>query len=95
MIKLLKELKWSPDGCAVETISAGEYQVGSLPLRAVAIALELGFLESSESSDIQPPLGTIVVTDSPVVTDPVVVTDSPVVTDPVVVTETEVKKVKK
>jgi len=95
MIKLLKELKWSPDGCAVETISPGEYQVGILPPRAVAIALELGFLEDSESSDIQPPLGTIVATDSPVVTDPVVVTDSPVVTDPVVVTETEVKKVKK
>lgn len=45
MVKLLQTLKWSPDGCHVETISAGEHQ--ELPPRAVEIALQLGILDQS------------------------------------------------
>lgn len=35
-------LKWSPDGCRVETIQAGEYE--ELPSRAIEIAAQLGIL---------------------------------------------------
>jgi hypothetical protein len=46
MNKLTQNLKWSPDGCTIETISAGEYQAGDIPERAIAIAMQLGIYES-------------------------------------------------
>lgn len=46
MFELRKDLKWSPDGCTVETISAGSYQDGELPARALTIAEQLGILEA-------------------------------------------------
>lgn len=39
---LKQSLKWSPDGCRVETIQAGEYE--ELPSRAIEIAAQLGIL---------------------------------------------------
>lgn len=39
---LKQSLKWSPDGCRVETIPAGEYE--ELPVRAIEIAAQLGIL---------------------------------------------------
>lgn len=39
---LKQSLKWSPDGCHVETIPAGEYE--ELPARAIEIAAQLGIL---------------------------------------------------
>ena len=42
MPELLRELKWSPDGCIVESIPAGGYSDGELPVRAEEIAAELG-----------------------------------------------------
>lgn len=39
---LKQNLKWSPDGCRVETIPAGEYE--ELPARAIEIAEQLGIL---------------------------------------------------
>ncbi|WP_304167792.1 hypothetical protein [Lonsdalea britannica] len=52
MNKLTKDLKWSPDGCTIETISAGEYQAGDLPERAIAIAMQLGIYESDGADDV-------------------------------------------
>lgn len=45
MFKLLTELKWSPDGCRVETIPKGEHE--DLPERAVEIAIQLSILDQS------------------------------------------------
>ncbi|HGF0769565.1 TPA: hypothetical protein ACF7ZB_001883 [Kluyvera georgiana] len=42
MVTLLKPLKWSPDGCRIETIEAGEYD--ELPMRAIEIAEQIGIL---------------------------------------------------
>ncbi|WJM83219.1 hypothetical protein [Pectobacterium brasiliense] len=53
MFNLLKDLKWSPDGCIVETISAGSYQDGELPARALTIAEQLGIIEIVASGDDQ------------------------------------------
>ncbi|HAT3456194.1 TPA: hypothetical protein ACW7KA_004533 [Citrobacter freundii] len=39
---LKQSLKWSPDGCRVETILAGEHE--ELPVRAIEIAAQLGIL---------------------------------------------------
>lgn len=45
MPELLRELKWSPDGCTVESIPAGVYPDGELPARAEEIAAELGIIK--------------------------------------------------
>ena len=45
MPELLRELKWSPDGCIVESIPAGVYPDGELPARAEEIATELGIIK--------------------------------------------------
>lgn len=45
MPELLRELKWSPDGCIVESIPAGVYSDGELPVRAEVIAAELGIIK--------------------------------------------------
>ena len=45
MPELLRELKWSPDGCIVESIPAGVYSDGELPARAEKIATELGIIQ--------------------------------------------------
>ncbi|EMM2361739.1 TPA: hypothetical protein R8G55_002868, partial [Citrobacter freundii] len=45
MPELLRELKWSPDGCIVESIPAGVYPDGELPARAEEIAAELGIIK--------------------------------------------------
>lgn len=42
MVTLLKPLKWSPDGCRIETIEAGEHD--ELPMRAIEIAEQIGIL---------------------------------------------------
>ncbi|EHM8973040.1 hypothetical protein [Escherichia coli] len=42
MITLLKPLKWSPDGCRIEIIEAGEHE--ELPARAIEIAEQIGIL---------------------------------------------------
>ncbi len=42
MITLLKPLKWSPDGCRIEIIAAGEHD--ELPARAIEIAEQIGIL---------------------------------------------------
>lgn len=39
---LKQSLKWSPDGCRVETIPAGEHE--ELPTRAIEIAKQMGIL---------------------------------------------------
>ncbi len=44
MHKLTKNLEWSPDGCHVETLPAGEYE--ELPDRVLVIASQLNILES-------------------------------------------------
>lgn len=43
MHKLTKNLDWSPDGCHVETLHAGEYE--ELPARVLVIASQLNILE--------------------------------------------------
>ncbi|MFO3903824.1 hypothetical protein AAHD62_04750 [Enterobacter hormaechei] len=54
MITLLKPLKWSPDGCRIEIIEAGEHE--ELPARAIEIAGQIGILDIEEpSGDIDPP----------------------------------------
>ena len=45
MPELLRELKWSPDGCIVESIPAGVYSDGELPARAEEIAAELRIIK--------------------------------------------------
>ncbi|WP_374684760.1 hypothetical protein [Scandinavium hiltneri] len=47
MIILLKPLKWSPDGCRIETIDAGEHE--ELPARAIEIAGQIGILGETKS----------------------------------------------
>lgn len=61
MPELLRELKWSPDGCIVESIPAGVYSDGELPARAEEIAAELriikfggGDVHVAEESDPEP-----------------------------------------
>ncbi|WP_127958084.1 hypothetical protein [Serratia microhaemolytica] len=51
MIKLLEDLKWSPNGCVIEIIRAGEYQPSELPERAIAIASQLNIICSVDSGD--------------------------------------------
>ncbi|WP_370611669.1 hypothetical protein [Citrobacter meridianamericanus] len=51
MPELLRELKWSPDGCIVESIPAGVYSDGELPARAEEIAAELGIIQFGGSDD--------------------------------------------
>lgn len=54
MVTLLKPLKWSPDGCRIEIIEAGEHE--ELPARAIEIAGQIGILDIEEpSGDIDPP----------------------------------------
>ena len=54
MVKLLKPLKWSPDGCRIEIIEAGEHE--EIPARAIEIAGQIGILDIEEpSGDIDPP----------------------------------------
>lgn len=54
MVTLLKPLKWSPDGCRIEIIEAGEHE--ELPARAIEIAGQIGILGIEEpSGDIDPP----------------------------------------
>ncbi len=53
MFNLRKDLKWSPDGCTVQTIPAGSYQDGDLPERALTIAEQLGVLETIDKDDQQ------------------------------------------
>ncbi|ENE2789214.1 hypothetical protein ABNF24_004245, partial [Yersinia enterocolitica] len=43
MHKLTKNIEWSPDGCHVETLPAGEYE--KLPARVLDIASQLNILE--------------------------------------------------
>ena len=56
MVKFLKPLKWSPDGCRIETIAAGEHD--ELPARAIEIAGQIGILAESEkgSGEVIPPV---------------------------------------
>jgi len=42
MVKLLKPLKWSPDGCRIDIIEAGDHE--ELPARAIEIAEQIGIL---------------------------------------------------
>ena len=51
MPELLRELKWSPDGCIVESIPAGVYSDGELPVRAEEIATELGIIKFGDGDD--------------------------------------------
>ena len=51
MPELLRDLKWSPDGCVVETITAGMYSDGDLPARAEEIATELGIIKFGGGDD--------------------------------------------
>lgn len=51
MFKLLAELKWSPDGCRVETIPRGEHE--DLPERAIEIAGQLGILAETEPGGVE------------------------------------------
>ncbi len=44
MVTLLKALKWSPDGCRIETLPAGEHE--DLPPRVLEIAEQLGILNA-------------------------------------------------
>ncbi|HDL7190944.1 TPA: hypothetical protein PXM83_001280 [Yersinia enterocolitica] len=46
MHKLTKNLDWSPDGCHVETLPAGEYE--ELPARVLVIASQLNILELAD-----------------------------------------------
>ena len=51
---LTKDLKWSPDGIRIETISAGEYIEGEIPTRACEIAYQMGLLcKVDESKPVQ------------------------------------------
>lgn len=56
MVKLLKPLKWSPDGCRIETIAAGEHE--ELPARAIEIAEQIGILAEVETGggEVIPPV---------------------------------------
>lgn len=49
MVILLKPLKWSPDGCRIETIEAGEHD--ELPARAIEIAGQIGILAEAETGN--------------------------------------------
>ncbi|MCX9065071.1 hypothetical protein NLN84_05645 [Citrobacter portucalensis] len=46
MVILLKPLKWSPDGCRIETIEAGEHD--EIPARAIEIAGQIGILAEAQ-----------------------------------------------
>lgn len=50
-IKLLKDLRWSPDGCSVVTISSGYYSGDDIPERAQVIAGQLGIIDVIEGGD--------------------------------------------
>ena len=52
MITLLKALKWSPDGCRIETLPVGEHE--DLPPRAIEIAEQLGILGAIEGGEKKP-----------------------------------------
>ncbi|CQD47153.1 TPA: hypothetical protein RNH74_002362 [Yersinia enterocolitica] len=58
MHTLTKNLEWSPDGCHVEILPAGEYE--KLPARALVIASQLNILElvdlqlPEQKADAQP-----------------------------------------
>jgi len=56
MVILLKPLKWSPDGCRIETIAAGEHD--ELPARAIEIAGQIGILAEAEpgGGEVIPPV---------------------------------------
>lgn len=54
MPELLRELKWPPDGCIVESIPAGVYSDGELPARAEEIATELGIIKFGDGDDHVP-----------------------------------------
>ena len=45
LLKLLKDLQWSPDGCVVVTIPAGDYPPEEIPECAQVIAGQLGIIE--------------------------------------------------
>lgn len=50
---LNKDLKWSPDGIQVRTITAGEYEFGSLHDRALEVAAQMGILDGTEQPEIE------------------------------------------
>ncbi|HDR2642817.1 TPA: hypothetical protein QCI68_001291 [Enterobacter asburiae] len=50
---LNKDLKWSPDGIQVRTITAGEYEFSSLPDRALEVAAQMGILDGTEQPEIE------------------------------------------
>lgn len=52
MVTLLKALKWSPDGCRIETLPAGEHE--DLPPRVLEIAEQLGILSAIEGGEKKP-----------------------------------------
>lgn len=56
MVILLNPLKWSPDGCRIEIIEAGEHD--ELPARAIEIAEQIGILAQAEtgSGEVIPPV---------------------------------------
>lgn len=53
---LNKDLKWSPDGIQVRTVTAGEYEFGSLPDRALEVAAQMGILDGTEQPEIETPV---------------------------------------
>ncbi|WP_420268998.1 hypothetical protein [Klebsiella michiganensis] len=56
MMLLKKDLKWSPDGIQVRNIPAGEYEAGSLPVRALEVAAQMGILDGTEQPEIETPV---------------------------------------
>lgn len=50
---LKKDLKWSSDGIQIRNIPAGEYEVGSLPDRALEVAAQMGILDGTEQPEIE------------------------------------------
>ncbi|EMN8352775.1 hypothetical protein REV97_000929 [Klebsiella pneumoniae] len=50
---LKKNLKWSPDGIQVRNIPAVEYEAGSLPVRALEVAAQMGILDGTERPETE------------------------------------------
>lgn len=53
---LKKDLKWSPDGIQIINITAGEYEAGSLPERALEVAAQMGILDGTKQPEIETPV---------------------------------------
>ncbi|WP_406947025.1 hypothetical protein [Klebsiella quasipneumoniae] len=56
MMLLKKDLKWSPDGIQIINITAGEYEAGSLPERALEVAAQMGILDGTKQPEIETPV---------------------------------------